>query len=89
MRVSILPGSLPSPTTIFSVLPTCTVKSVLKDGSTGMVHHIRFPRHFPIRRFGEDFRINGLEAYHIDGHTPGFTLYVFEDVSLPLRLRLS
>ncbi len=29
--------------------------------------------------FWEDFSENGLEAYHVDGHTPGFTFYIFED----------
>jgi hydroxyacylglutathione hydrolase len=30
--------------------------------------------------FTENFSINGIEAFHIDGHTPGFTFYIFEDV---------
>ncbi|UFS69505.1 MBL fold metallo-hydrolase [Geomonas sp. RF6] len=30
--------------------------------------------------FGADFLEHGLQAFHIDGHTPGFTMYIFEDV---------
>ncbi len=30
--------------------------------------------------FDKGFVENGLEAYPIDGHTPGFTFYLFEDV---------
>ena len=30
--------------------------------------------------FTDDFSENGIEAFHIDGHTPGFTFYIFEDV---------
>ena len=30
--------------------------------------------------FDRGFVENGLEAYPIDGHTPGFTFYLFEDV---------
>jgi hypothetical protein len=29
--------------------------------------------------FLENFTENGIEAFHIDGHTPGFTFYIFED----------
>ncbi len=29
--------------------------------------------------FTENFSINGIEAFHIAGHTPGFTFYIFED----------
>ena len=29
--------------------------------------------------FEEDFTHRGLEAFHIDGHTPGFTFYIFEE----------
>ena len=31
-------------------------------------------------KFNSDFEIDGIEAYHIDGHTPGFTCYFFDDV---------
>lgn len=30
--------------------------------------------------FDDDFEMEGLEAFHIDGHTPGFTFYIYEDV---------
>jgi hypothetical protein len=32
------------------------------------------------KRFNKDFNLSGIEAFHIDGHTPGFTFYIFEDV---------
>ncbi len=36
---------------------------------------------FPVgERFTENFEKNGLEAFHIGGHTPGFTLYIHRDV---------
>jgi glyoxylase-like metal-dependent hydrolase (beta-lactamase superfamily II) len=28
--------------------------------------------------FDEDFTHHGIEAFHVDGHTPGFTFYIFE-----------
>lgn len=31
-------------------------------------------------RFADDFVAYGIEAYHIGGHTPGFTLYIYQDV---------
>ena len=38
-------------------------------------------RAFPFdRRFQGDFLESGIDAYHIDGHTPGFTVYFFEDL---------
>ena len=30
--------------------------------------------------FEEDFVEDGIEAFHVDGHTPGFTFYIFEDI---------
>ncbi|MFX1431595.1 MAG: MBL fold metallo-hydrolase [Promethearchaeota archaeon] len=30
------------------------------------------------KKFEQDFKIIGIEAFHIDGHTPGFTFYIFE-----------
>ena len=30
--------------------------------------------------FEENFVNTGIEAHHIDGHTPGFTFYLFEDI---------
>jgi hydroxyacylglutathione hydrolase len=32
------------------------------------------------RRFTQNFQIFGIEAYHIGGHTPGFTFYLYRDV---------
>jgi hydroxyacylglutathione hydrolase len=29
--------------------------------------------------FDQDFIHHGIEAFHIDGHTPGFTFYIFEE----------
>ncbi|MDD1622178.1 MAG: MBL fold metallo-hydrolase [Methylococcaceae bacterium] len=31
------------------------------------------------RRFSDDFVAYGIEAYHIGGHTPGFTFYIYRD----------
>ncbi|MBM4348453.1 MAG: MBL fold metallo-hydrolase [Deltaproteobacteria bacterium] len=30
--------------------------------------------------FDKNFVHHGIEAFHIDGHTPGFTFYIFEDI---------
>jgi hydroxyacylglutathione hydrolase len=30
--------------------------------------------------FQEDFIEDGIDAFHIAGHTPGFTFYIFEDI---------
>ncbi len=30
--------------------------------------------------FEEGFVDDGIEAFHVDGHTPGFSLYIFEDI---------
>jgi hydroxyacylglutathione hydrolase len=32
------------------------------------------------KTFNTNFEESGIEAFHIDGHTPGFTCYFFEDV---------
>lgn len=32
------------------------------------------------KRFNDDFSLYGIDAYHIGGHTPGFTLYIYRDV---------
>lgn len=32
------------------------------------------------KTFRENFKEQGIEAFHINGHTPGFTCYFFEDV---------
>ena len=48
--------------------------------------HVKDSEHFIARkhpfdkRFEDNFNIDGIEAFHIDGHTPGFTFYIFEDV---------
>ncbi len=42
-------------------------------------HEICRPFTFDVT-FDENFVHHGIEAYHIDGHTPGFTCYIFEDI---------
>lgn len=32
------------------------------------------------KRFVENFTDHGIEAFHIGGHTPGFTMYIFDEV---------
>lgn len=32
------------------------------------------------KKFEHDFNIEGIESHIINGHTPGFTFYIFEDV---------
>jgi hypothetical protein len=35
--------------------------------------------HHPFdKKFEQDFKIMGIDAFHIGGHTPGFTSYIFE-----------
>ena len=34
------------------------------------------------KTFKENFTEDGIEAFHIDGHTPGFTFYIFGDTLL-------
>lgn len=41
-------------------------------------HEICRPFNFD-DRFAQDFNHHGIEACHVDGHTPGFTFYVFEE----------
>jgi glyoxylase-like metal-dependent hydrolase (beta-lactamase superfamily II) len=45
------------------------------------VHEICRPFTFDAT-FQEDFVHQGIEAFHVDGHTPGFTFYIFQDVLL-------
>ncbi len=45
------------------------------------VHEICRPFTFDAP-FEKNFVHHGIEAFHIDGHTPGFTFYIFEDVLL-------
>lgn len=42
--------------------------------------HIIAKNHPFDKKFKNNFNIDGIEAFHIDGHTPGFTFYIFEDV---------
>ena len=42
--------------------------------------HTIASKHSFDKKFEHNFDINGIEAFHIDGHTPGFTFYIFEDV---------
>lgn len=42
-------------------------------------HDICRPFSFDVT-FQENFVHKGIEAFHIGGHTPGFTCYIFEDV---------
>ena len=36
---------------------------------------------FPVDEpFANDFVLNEISAYHIEGHTPGFTIYIYHDV---------
>ncbi len=49
------------------------------------IHHLdsthTIAQPFPFdTKFNADFDLDGIEAYHIDGHTPGFTFYIFEDL---------
>ncbi|WP_277128049.1 MBL fold metallo-hydrolase [Chlorogloeopsis fritschii] len=38
-------------------------------------------RPFPVdRQFNGDFTEHGIEAFHISGHTPGFTMYIYGKV---------
>ncbi len=32
------------------------------------------------KKFTQDFNLSGIEAFHINGHTRGFTFYIFEDI---------
>lgn len=38
-------------------------------------------RQFPVdERFDRGFEVHGIQAFHIGGHTPGFTMYVYKSV---------
>jgi len=43
------------------------------------VHEICRPFSFDVT-FTENFSRHGIEAFHVGGHTPGFTFYIFEDL---------
>jgi glyoxylase-like metal-dependent hydrolase (beta-lactamase superfamily II) len=32
------------------------------------------------QRFTDDFKLHGIQSYHVGGHTPGFTFYIYRDV---------
>lgn len=32
------------------------------------------------KKFNQNFKLSGIEAFHIDGHTPGFTFYIYENI---------
>lgn len=32
------------------------------------------------KRFSDDFILYGIQGFHIGGHTPGFTIYIYRDV---------
>ena len=54
-------------------------------GATVYLHRLdaRHPlaRNHPVdEAFADDFVRGSLEAFHIDGHTPGFTFYIHDDV---------
>lgn len=46
-----------------------------KDGNTALANHHSFDRFFT-----DNFQINGIHAYHVNGHTLGFTIYIFQDI---------
>ncbi len=41
--------------------------------------HLLAKMHPIDKKFNQNFKISGIEAFHIDGHTPGFTFYIFEN----------
>lgn len=45
-----------------------------KDSRTALASHHSFDN-----KFEANFTLKGIEAYHVDGHTEGFTLYIYED----------
>ncbi|MFX0147849.1 MAG: rubredoxin-like domain-containing protein [Candidatus Hodarchaeota archaeon] len=32
------------------------------------------------KKFSEDFELEGIKSFHLNGHTPGFTCYIFEKI---------
>lgn len=53
----------------------CEVWIHEEDSTMNLAKHHSFTR-----KFKEDFILDDLNAFHIDGHTRGFTFYVFEDI---------
>jgi len=43
-------------------------------------NHVLARKHPFDKKFKESFELFGIKAFHINGHTPGFTFFVFEDV---------
>ncbi|MBD3256109.1 MAG: MBL fold metallo-hydrolase [Candidatus Lokiarchaeota archaeon] len=46
-----------------------------KDSKHNIAQHHTFDQ-----KFKDNFSYKSIEAFHIDGHTPGFTFYLFQDV---------
>lgn len=42
--------------------------------------HLISSKHSFDKKFTQDFNLSGIEAFHIGGHTQGFTLYIFENI---------
>ena len=47
----------------------------IEDSKHGMSQKHPFDK-----RFDTDFQLSGIKAFHINGHTPGFTFYAYEDI---------
>ena len=43
-------------------------------------NHILARKHPFDKKFKENFELFDIKAFHINGHTPGFTFFVFEDI---------
>jgi hypothetical protein len=43
-------------------------------------NHFLAKKHPFDKKFKENFELFDIKAFHINGHTPGFTFYVFEDI---------
>ncbi|MHA2289470.1 MAG: rubredoxin-like domain-containing protein [Promethearchaeota archaeon] len=48
-----------------------------KDSENVLTRNYKFDK-----LFQTDFTYSEIEAFHINGHTPGFTFYIFEDILL-------
>ncbi len=42
--------------------------------------HDMSQKHTFDKRFDTDFQLSGIKAFHINGHTPGFTFYTYENI---------
>jgi len=47
----------------------------LEDSKMSLAEHHTFTK-----TFQKNFTLNGIEAFHINGHTKGFTFYIFENI---------